>query len=446
MKSKNDLTKGNVTKGIILFALPILFGNLFQQIYNLADTSISGHFLGDDALAAIGSCASLFNFLMYFVGGLNGGFSLVMARFYGEKNEKKLKNSMATMIGINVISTVIIMLLAITLLKPILHLINIPQEIFQSTYSYILIIFLGVGITTCYNAQASLLRALGNSFMPIIFLIISSVCNVILDIVLISVFHLGVKGAALATIISQFLSVILCQIAIRKSYKDLRLSKEDFCFSKEMYKEMFSAGITMALMNCIFALGSLIQQGAINSLGKTIIAGHLAARKIIELFMQPMNTIAAACSTMVSQCYGANKIDRIKKAIKASVIMELIMSATFILIIYLFSTSMIWAVTGTENANIVNTARMYLMINIPFMITLGILYVMRTSIQSIGKRIPPLLSSSIELGMKIFGAFYLVTRFGYKGICFAEPISWVLGALLITTAFVKAMKHLASKP
>lgn len=443
MKSKNDLTQGSVTKGIILFALPILFGNLFQQVYNLADTAIAGHFLGDDALSAIGSCASLFNFMMYFVGGLNGGFSLTIATYFGEKNITKLKNSIASMIVMNFCFASGIMLFGIVGLKPVLHLLNIPNEIFESAYSYILVVFLGVGITSCYNAQANLLRALGNSLTPIIFLVISSICNVVLDIVLISFFKMGVMGAALATLISQLLSCALCQITISKSYKELHLCKSNFKFDKALYKEMLSAGITMALMNCIFALGSLIQQGAINSLGKTVIAGHLAARKIIEPLMQPMITIATACSTMVSQCYGASKTERIKKAIKISASMEIFMSLVFMTIIYFFSTKMIWLVTSTSNEKIVQNANMYLMINMPFMITLGILYLLRTSIQSIGKRLPPLFSSSIELGLKIFGAFYLASHFGYKGICFAEPISWALGAILISISFYSAFKKLS---
>lgn len=443
MKSKAiDMTRGSITKAIIAFALPILFGNIFQQAYNLADTAIAGHILGDNALSAIGATTSLFAFLMQFNGGLNGGFSLVIAKFFGEKNSDSLKKSIASMLYYNLILTIITLTLGFTVIKPILHLMNTPKSIFDDAYSYIFIIFLGTIFTTLYNAQANLLRALGNSKTPIVFLVISSVINIALDIIFISRLSMGVKGAALATVLAQGISGALCFITIIKSYKEFIPSKKHFKIDKSIFSEMFYAGITMAMMNCIFAIGSLVMQGAINGLGKSIIAGHLAGRRIAEMFMQPMITISAACSTFVSQNYGAKEFDRIKKAIKNSIIIEIVMSLIFMVLVYTLALPMIKLITSTQNDTIISTARQYLYINLPFYLFLGALYVLRTSIQSIGSRIPPLLSSSIELLSKIVCAFWLTKQFGYIGVCIAEPISWGLGVLLLAFCFSKAFKNI----
>lgn len=442
MKKNIDMTHGSVTKSILLFALPIFLGNIFQQAYNLADTAIAGYFLGDDALSAIGASSSLFSLLMYFIGGLNGGFSLIIARFFGEKDDEKLKNSIAATVVMNTVLSVVAVLLSFVLLKPALVLLKTPDEIMTDAFSYIFTVYLGAGVMACYNAQANLLRALGNSVTPIVFLVVSSVCNIVLDVLFIKVFGMGVKGTAMATVVSQFISCILCQISIVKSYRKYKTSKENYAFNPSLYKEMFSAGITMAMMNCIFAIGSLILQSAINGLGKTVIAGHLAARKIVELFMQPMITVSTACSTFVSQNFGAGKIDRIKKAVKSSIVSEFVMSGVFIVLVYAFCTQMINFVTSTQNKEIIDTTKTYLYINMPFFPALGVLYVMRTAIQGIGKRFAPLVSSSIELLSKVFAAFFIAKPFGYKGIACAEPISWVLCAIFITTTFVSAFKKM----
>lgn len=443
MKKSLDMTKGSVTKSILLFALPIFLGNIFQQAYNLADTAIAGHFLGDDALSAIGASSSLFSFLMYFIGGLNGGFSLIIARLFGEKNDEKLKDSIAATVVMNVLLSLAAVAISLVALKPMLVLLKTPDEIMPDAFSYILTVYLGAGVMACYNAQANLLRALGNSVTPIVFLVVSSVCNIGLDVLFIKGFNLGVMGAGLATVVSQFISCVLCQISIVKSYRRYKTTKENYiAFDKLLYKEMFSAGITMAMMNCIFAIGSLILQGAINGLGKAVIAGHLAARKIVEFFMQPMITVSTACSTFVSQNFGAKNMARIKKAVTSSITAELVMSAIFIALVYAFCVPMIGFVTSTKNDEIVQTAKTYLYINMPFFPSLGILYVMRTSIQGIGKRVAPLVSSSIELLSKVFAVAFVAKPFGYKGIACAEPVSWLLCAIFITISFVSAFKQI----
>lgn len=444
MKTKSiDMTKGSVTKAIIAFSLPILLGNLFNQAYNIADTAIAGHLLGDDALSAIGATSSVFSFLMMFLGGMNGGFSLIIAQLFGAGNKERLKQSISTMILFNLVLCAIATLLSITLIRPLLHLLHTPAEIFEDAYRYIIIILLGSSVTTCFAAQSSFLRATGNSITPIIFSAVSNVINIALDIVFVAVFKLGVIGVSLATVIAQIIAVCLCFGSLSKGYKDFKPSKKHFKYDKALYSEMFYAGITMAMMNCIFAIGSLILQGAINGLGKAIIAGHLAARKIAEIFMQPMITISTACSTLVSQNYGAKSYERIKKAIKSSIIIELSMALVFIVVVYALAVPMINLVTHTQNQEIILTAKKYLYINLPFYLFLGGLYVLRTSIQSIGKRIPPLLSSSIELASKVISAFVLTKAFGYLGVCVAEPISWVLGVILLAFSFASAYKSLS---
>lgn len=442
MAKTKDLTQGNVAKLLLFFAFPTLLSNVFQQFYNLADTAIAGHILGDNALVAIGASSTVNSLVLSFAWGLNGGFGIIIAQCFGAKDFKKLKKSVAISLSINVLFSLIVCIFSIFMSRPMLHALNTPAARLNEANSYISVILVFIIVPMLYNLEAVILRSLGDSKTPLYFLIFSSVLNIILDYVLIKFTQMGVKGAAVATVLAQLLSVILCFVVILKNFKIIRLKKNDFHFSASLFKNMMSAGMAMAVMNSIFSIGSIIMQGSINALGEDVIAAHLGSRKVAEMFMQPLVTIGTACSTFVGQNYGALKIGRIKASIKYSTIYSLIWSVFTFFILWFFGGQIARLVTGSASQVVFDNTQMYLRINAPFYFVLGLLFTLRFSIQSVDRKMPPIISSSMELASKIAAAYLFIPLWGYLGACIAEPLSWTLGAIYLLFVFKKEFKRL----
>lgn len=442
MAKTKDLTQGNVAKLLLFFAFPTLLSNVFQQFYNLADTAIAGHILGDNALVAIGASSTVNSLVLSFAWGLNGGFGIIIAQCFGAKDFKKLKKSVAISLSINVLFSLIVCIFSIFMSRPMLQALNTPAARLNEANSYISVILVFIIVPMLYNLEAVILRSLGDSKTPLYFLIFSSVLNIILDYVLIKFTQMGVKGAAVATVLAQLLSVILCFVVILKNFKIIRLKKNDFHFSASLFKKMMSAGMAMAVMNSIFSIGSIIMQGSINALGEDVIAAHLGSRKVAEMFMQPLVTIGTACSTFVGQNYGALKIGRIKASIKYSTIYSLIWSVFTFFILWFFGGQIARLVTGSASHVVFDNTQMYLRINAPFYFVLGLLFTLRFSIQSVDRKMPPIISSSMELASKIAAAYLFIPLWGYLGACIAEPLSWTLGAIYLLFVFKKEFKRL----
>ena len=442
MAKTKDLTQGNVAKLLLFFAFPTLLSNVFQQFYNLADTAIAGHILGDNALVAIGASSTVNSLVLSFAWGLNGGFGIIIAQCFGAKDFIKLKKSVAISLSINVLFSLIVCIFGIFMSRPMLQALNTPAARLNEANSYISVILVFIIVPMLYNLEAVILRSLGDSKTPLYFLIFSSVLNIILDYVLIKFTQMGVKGAAVATVLAQLLSVILCFVVILKNFKIIRLKKNDFHFSASLFKNMMSAGMAMAVMNSIFSIGSIIMQGSINALGEDIIAAHLGSRKVAEMFMQPLVTIGTACSTFVGQNYGALKIGRIKASIKYSTIYSLIWSVFTFFILWFFGGQIARLVTGSASQVVFDNTQMYLRINAPFYFVLGLLFTLRFSIQSVDRKMPPIISSSMELASKIAAAYLFIPLWGYLGACIAEPLSWTLGAIYLLFVFKKEFKRL----
>ena len=442
MAKTKDLTQGNVAKLLLFFAFPTLLSNVFQQFYNLADTAIAGHILGDNALVAIGASSTVNSLVLSFAWGLNGGFGIIIAQCFGAKDFKKLKKSVAISLSINVLFSLIVCIFGIFMSRPMLQALNTPAARLNEANSYISVILVFIIVPMLYNLEAVILRSLGDSKTPLYFLIFSSVLNIILDYVLIKFTQMGVKGAAVATVLAQLLSVILCFVVILKNFKIIRLKKNDFHFSASLFKNMMSAGMAMAVMNSIFSIGSIIMQGSINALGEDVIAAHLGSRKVAEMFMQPLVTIGTACSTFVGQNYGALKIGRIKASIKYSTIYSLIWSVFTFFILWFFGGQIARLVTGSASQVVFDNTQMYLRINAPFYFVLGLLFTLRFSIQSVDRKMPPIISSSMELASKIAAAYLFIPLWGYLGACIAEPLSWTHGAIYLLFVFKKEFKRL----
>jgi len=432
---KIDLLNGSITKSLLVFAIPILLSNIFQQLYNTVDMVIVGHYLGETSLASVGSCAVIFELLLVFIIGIGRGFGIVAARYYGADNQDALKRTVAGAIVVGVLLTLFISVTASLFMMPLLKLINIPEYIIDTAYSYISILTVFLIITFTYNLCAGLLQAVGDSTMPLLFLIISSILNIVFDIIFITSFNMGVRGAAIATVVAQSISTTLCLIYIFKRCRILIPHKEHFHYNAALYKELIAQGFSMGFMMSIVCLGTVILQSAINGLGHLVIAGHITARRINSFCMMPMNTIAIALSTFVSQNKGANQLNRIRKAVRYGNYISIIW-AVFITVVLMFSSStLIRLLSGSNESIIIKNGAMYLMINSPFYIPLAMLFNFRLALQGIGEKIVPVISSVIEFASKVLFAFLLVPVLGYFGVIICEPIIWFIMFLQLLYSF-----------
>lgn len=436
----NDMTTGIPIKVIIQFAIPLLIGTLFQQAYNIIDTMIAGYNLGDDAIAAIGATSALYSVLIYFANGMNNGFGIVMAQIFGAKNLSKMKKAAAATIILNIMTTILLTITVLPFLRLLLHWLDTPQEIFDMAYQYIFIILAGMTATIGYNMCSGFMRAVGNSRTPLYFLIASCGINIVLDILFILGLHLGVAGAALATVAAQLISAILCTIYIIKKYRIYMPEKKDWQLSKELVLEMLSTGISMGLMSSVLAIGSIILQKGINHLGKDIITAHTASRRLFEFLMMPLQAVAAACSTFTGQNFGARQFDRIRKAMKQVLWLELFWSVISVAISFLCGNMLIRMLTGTGNENIILNAAYNLKVCTIFFFPLGILFVLRNAMQAMGYRIVPILSSSIELVVKILSCIFVIPVMKYTGVVLTEPVIWVMCAAFLSVIYLKTKK------
>ena len=438
-----DMTQGSAVKMILTFAIPLFIGNIFQQVYSMVDTMVAGYCLGDQAIAAIGATSSLYGLVIDLAWGLNSGFSLVVTQAFGAHDQGKLRKAIGGMIVLDGVITAVLTVLALLFLSPLMRLMNPPDSIFDQAYSYMAVIFAGMLATICYNMFAGILRAFGNSKTPLYFLIFSSLLNIALDLLFVAVFRMGVGGAALATIVSQAVSGILTGVYVYRTYREMMPKQEDFRLEKKLTKELLSTGSAMAFMYSVISLGSVMFQGATNTLGEGIIAAHTAARRIINILMQPLSTIMDASGTFVAQNWGAQKKRRIKETLRKVMAVEVAWGLFACLIVYLFGWTIIQFTTGTQNADILDNAVLSLRIHFPFFPVLGVLLAMRVSMQSMGQKIAPVISSVIELCMKALSALWLIPAFGFVGVCVTEPVTWVImTGFLLVVYFVKTRRML----
>lgn len=421
---KVDLLNGPLFKSIVLFSLPLFISQLFQTLYSAFDTLLVGNILGDSSLAAVGSSVSIFDLLNGLSTGLGVGLTIVVSRCFGTNDERKLKNSIFSCLVIGLFSAIFITVISLVFLKPLLTLLNTPAEIFDEAYSYIVIIVAGLSLMFAYNLGSSLLRAIGDSFVPLLFLVFSSVLNIILDYILMAKFHTGVKGAAIATIFSQGISALLCFIYIIKYRKILIPAKEDLYIQKDLFLDMLGQGISMGLMNSIVCVGSVILQYGINGLGQVYIAAQNAARRCYCIMMLPVIGIGLAAPTFVGQNAGAGNFKRIREGLKMMYICDIIFSVIVFIFTLFFAKPMLRLITGSSNQIIIDSGARYVIVAAAFFGVLGILIQSRSALQGLGAKLTPLISSTMEFVGKILFCFVFVPLFKYEAIIWCEPIIW----------------------
>lgn len=443
LKANVDMLNGPILKSLVLFAIPILFSTLFQQLYNTVDTMIVGNFLGDTSLAAIGACGSIYELLVGFALGIGNGLAIVTGRCFGSGDKELLKKSVATSLIIGVFVSLGVSLIGSFCLKPLLQVLNTPVDIINEAYSYISVIAVFVVVMFAYNLCAGLMRAIGNSIMPLVFLIVSSLLNIVLDIIFITIFHMGVAGAAYATVISQGVSVILCFVYILKKCQILLPEKKHFETDKDLYREMLGQGFSMGFMSSIVACGSVILQYGINNLGTLIIAGHISARKLYMFFNMFFIAMAQAISTFVSQNKGANQMKRIRQAMRYAYIYNIIAAFIVSVILWVGAPTLVKLISGSSESVVIQNGSMYLFIVGPFYAILGALFDTRFALQGLGMKILPLISSVIELIGKIIFVVLLIPRFEYMAVIFCEPVIWCFMTvqLIITFYTNKSIKE-----
>lgn len=440
-----DLTKGNTLRLILGFAFPLAIGNIFQIFYSLVDTRIVGSFLGENALAAVGSTSSLNNMIIGFLMGMTNGFAIIVARYFGAKDEKGLRKSAAATFSMGTLLSVLFTIVSVLGLRPVLVALQTPEELLEQAYQYFRIILIGMTGAMLYNVCAGLFRAVGDSMTPLLFLIASTGVNIGLDLLFVCVLDMGVEGAATATVISQVLSFLGCFAYMQKKYVMLRFGREDLKPDRELMKEMLTIGISMGFMNSLINIGSVVLQRAINSLNDAAyIVAHTAARKITEIFMLPFGVFGAAMATFCGQNLGAGKADRIRKGLREVILISWVWCAITVLLSYTTVPYLVELITATKQKQIIGTASLYMQMDTILYFVTAVICILRNAMQGIGDSVTPIISSFLELLCKFLVAVFLTPYWGYWAIIWSEPVSWVIMIIpLLVNAYRNPVLHKA---
>lgn len=437
---QHDMTSGSPMRIILNFTLPIFIGNVFQQFYNMADAVIVGKFVGTKALAAVGSTGTIMFLIYGFVVGMTAGFTVLTAQKFGAGDMPAMRRTVA---GASILSLVIGLILTVAfmiLMKPWLALMNTPSDIFADAYAYIMIISGGILAQMLYNLLASILRALGNSKVPLYFLILSALLNIVLDLVLIIVFHMGAAGAAIATVISQGVSGLLCLVYIVKKVPMLKMSREDWHPSGTLIKTQIGIGIPMALQYSITAIGTMMVQSSLNILGSTLVAAFTAASKIEQVVTQAYVAMGTTMATYGAQNMGAGNVPRIRQGFRASTIIGIIYAFIAAALVMTVGKYMSYLFVSEDVELIMDSVDIYLKCVGTFFIPLAIVNIYRNGIQGLGYGILPMMAGVAELVGRGVVAVIAAGQKSYLGVCLASPAAWVLAAALLIGMYYYIVK------
>ncbi|GEO68907.1 MATE family efflux transporter [Levilactobacillus acidifarinae] len=438
----NDLTTGNPLKLIFFFTIPLLIGNLFQQLYNVSDTVVVGQTLGVKALAAVGATGSINFLIIGFAQGLTAGLAILTATRYGARDYKGVRRSFAASIVISILMTIVLTALALTFVDPILKLMQTPASIFANARIFISIIFMGIFASMAFNLLSNIIRALGDSRTPLIFLVIGTVVNVILELLFILVFHMGVAGAGWATVISQVIASLLCVVYIIRSIPLLHITKDDFRVDVKELWDHFSTGMPMGFQLSIIAIGTMVMQAALNSLGTDSVAASTAASKVDQLCSLPMSSFGVTMATFAAQNFGAAKYGRILEGVKKT----LWLSGTFAVaaggLVIFFGRPLVTLIIGTADEHVIQLSQTYFNIIGSTYLLLSVLFIIRNTLQGLGRRVLPTLAGVGELTMRVFAALFMVGAFGYAGAVSAEPLAWLGSCAILVPSWIRAVRQL----
>lgn len=420
-----DMTSGNSLRQILLFSIPVLLGNLFQQFYNMVDTIIVGQFLGEDALAAVGATGSIMFLVLGFAMGFSQGFGVMVAQAFGAKDEKRLKHVVALSFLLSVLISVLLTALTVTTSRNLLILMNTPDNILDMANDYIIVIFCGIIASMFYNIASAILRGVGDSRTPLYFLIFSSALNIGLDLFCIVTLNMGVAGAAYATVISQGISAVLCLIYMNKKFEVLRTKRTDYYLDGRTIVSMLGLGIPMALNYSLIAVGSITLQSAVNVFGSSAVAAFTAASKVEQISTQPMPALGTTMSTYCGQNLGAGKYDRIADGMRKAFFIALGTVAIAAFVCAVLGRPIVSLFLQEPTETIYDYATQYLNTISCFFFFLALIYLYRTALQGLGKSIMPMFSGIFEMICRILVVWLLLKPYGYWAVRLASPVAWI---------------------
>ena len=436
-----DMTVGSPMKLVFNFAIPLMFGNLFQQFYAMVDTIIVGRFLGTGPLAAVGSTGSINFLILGFCLGTCAGFTIPVAQTFGSKDIRDLKRFVGNIVWLAAGFSLVFTVATVVLCRPILQWMHTPADIIDDAYNYIVVIFLGIPTIVLYNVLASLLRALGDSRPPVVFLVVASLLNIGLDLFLILVIPLGVAGAAWATVISQGISGLACLAFIWKKFPLLHISRDDLVPRKRYMKRLLGMGVPMGLQSCITAIGSILLQTSVNGLGSVVVASVTAASKLYQLFGCVFDALGVSMSTYGGQNIGARRGDRIFAGLRSGMIIGSVYSVVALVVIIFFGRPMVQLFVDSNETAIIDQAYQFMVIQTAFFIPLAGVNVIRLLIQGMGYSKLAVFAGAFEMIARGSFGLFLVPTFGFTMACFASPAAWVLADAFLIPAYCRVMKH-----
>ncbi|TCL59270.1 putative MATE family efflux protein [Kineothrix alysoides] len=439
--STRDMTNGSPMKLILGFSVPLLFGFLFQQFYSVVNMIIVGRFLGVEALAGVGSTGSVNFLIIGFCMGVCNGFAIPLAHKFGAKDFSGMRRFIANSIWLSILFAAVMTVATTLFCRPLLLLMRTPENIFDDAYTYIFIIFIGIPATYLYNLLSGVIRAMGDSKTPLVFLTISSFLNIILDLVFIVVCGLGVAGAAIGTIVSQMVSGIMCLLYIRK-FSMLRIEKEEWKINLFHMKTLCIMGIPMGLQYSITAIGSVILQSAVNTLGSGAVATVTAASKVSLFFCCPFEALGAGIATYGGQNVGAKKLDRLGEGLKASIVLGIVYSVIAFVVLFFFGGHLASLFLDAGETHLITDARLFLIINSAFYIPLTFVNIVRFMIQGMGFSSFAILAGVCEMVARSLAGILLVPAFGFVAACFASPLAWIFADLFLIPAYIHVRKKL----
>lgn len=440
-----DMTKGSPAGLILGFAVPLLGGMLFQQLYNLVDTMIVGRFLGVQALAGVGATGSINFLVLGFCMGVCAGFSIPVAQCFGAKEEGRMREYEANAIYLSAVFALVIAAVTVLFCRRILIAMGTPQDCIEQAYQYIVVIFAGIPFMVLYNLCAGFLRSLGDSRTPLYFLILSSLLNVVLDLTLILVFHMGIMGASLATVISQAISGLLCLGWIIWKVPALHISGEQWRVRHERMAVLCSCGIPMGLQYSVTAIGSVILQVAVNSLGSLAVAAMTAAIKVLNFLACPFDALGSTMATYSAQNVGACKYDRLNKGVLTASAMGFVYSGAAFVVACLFGRNLTQLFVSDGAEELIRLAHQYMVMQVAFYALLTLVNVVRFMIQGMGFSGLAVIAGLLEMVARSFAGIVLVPVLGFTGVTLGSPLAWILADAFLIPAYFCCRRRLMGK-
>lgn len=443
--SAMDMTCGDIRRRLLAFTLPVMMGNLFQQLYSMVDTAVVGRGVGAQALAAVGAATPVTQLLMGLIIGMTSGMSVVIAQHYGAGSRGLARRAIASGLYIMAILTISVTAVGMLCCRWLLRLIGTPEELMDGAVMYAAILFGGTAACALYNYEASVLRAFGSSLVPLLFLIIASLMNIALDLILVIVMRMGIAGAAAATVISQLVSAILCLLYTQKRVPEIRMMREDWLPDQALMAQHLKTGIPIAFFQSLLAVSFLILQSALNALGGADMAAYTAASKMDTLVYQILGAFGTAVSTFVAQNHGKGEVGRIRAGVMKSLQMTLTVSAVLTAFVYLFGQGFMTLFVAPQESLILASGLRYMRTTSLFYVILGVNFVIRFALIGVGKTIIPMAVGISEIATRAAVTFLLVRRIGFAGMTFASPACWFTSTALCLACYPFMMKRAFAK-